>query len=441
MRLRCLFMSIAASVLLFPAQPAFAQTTMKAKPWGRVSFFTSSSRTTVEGSPTRGFNELTSSVTYQFPELTEDGLEYGVDLRHSLYGSQTRPDRVSLYEGYVGARFGGGVFKARAGHVWLNDLGALGSVAGGVLEARQPRALPEQGSFRAGVFGGLDPNTLDLGYANNVKKGGAYVAYDANRGRKHVVGFVMVRNSSLTERSVMTVTNFLPVGQKLFIYQASEYDVRRPAGQGKSGLAYFFSNVRYTPVSRVDLQMTYNRGRSIDARSLTDDVLNGRALTQAMLNGFMYESLGGRVTVEVIRGVRVYGGYASDRNDRDSAPTGRTLFGGYASNVAGSGFDLAASDSYINRPGGSYHSRYASVSRQIGRRVYATVDYSTSLALVQYSRSDGLTVELRPHTTRVGGSANINLTRMIALLATAERTLDDDAREFRFMTGLSYRFQ
>ncbi len=433
--------AIALAALWFAgAQPApvFAQ---DPKPWGRVSFFTNTSRTLVDGLPARDFNELTSAVTYQYPDLEDAGLEYGLDLRHSGYSVKSRPDRVSIYEGYVGARFADGVLKARLGHVWLNDLGALGAVAGGVLEVRQPRLLPSQGRVRAGVFAGLEPNTLDVGYAEHVRKAGAFVAYDADHGRRHVAGMVMVRNSSLTERSVITLTNFIPIAQKVWIYQAAEYDVRPPAGYGKKGLAYLFSNVRWMAAPRIDFQGTYNRGRSIDVRTLSDDVLNARPLTQSAVNGFLYESMGGRVTVEVIRRVRIYGGYARDKNDRDAAPTGRTLVGGYASNLAGSGFDVAASDSMIERPNGSYHSRYAQVGRQIGRQVYASVDYSTSLSVVRYSRSDNVIVELRPHTTRYSGSTNINLGRVIALLVTVERTIDDDARELRLLSGITYRFR
>jgi hypothetical protein len=422
---------------LAPA-PALAQS--NPKPWGRVSFFTNTSQTLVEDGSARDFNELTSAFTWQFPDLEDAGFEYGLDLRHSAYTVEGRPDRVSVYEAYVGGRFADGVLKARLGHVWLNELGSLGSIAGAILEARQPRLLPSQGRVRGGIFAGLEPEILDTGYAKDVLKGGAYVAYDADRGRRHVLGVVMVKNASLLERSVVTLTNFLPL-KRLFVYQAAEYDVRRPAGEGRPGLAYFFTNARYTPWSRLDIQGTYNRGRSIDVRTLSDDVLNGRPLTQTAVNGFLYESLGGRVTVEVIRRVRIYGGYAVDRNDRDAKATGRTLVGGYASNVAGSGFDLAASDSLIERPTGSYHSRYASIGRQIGRHVYATLDYSTSLSVVRYSRSDGITVELRPFTERYSATTSINLGRLIALLATLERTVDDETREFRLLSGITYRFR
>jgi len=131
MRRHLTLLTICCGVWFLSGKQASAQTTTtRPKPWGRVSFYTNSSRTAVDGLPVRTFNELTSSVTYQYPELTEDGLEYGVDLRHSAYSMEARPDRVSIYEGFVGARFGDGVYKLRAGHVWLNDLGALGSLAG-----------------------------------------------------------------------------------------------------------------------------------------------------------------------------------------------------------------------------------------------------------------------------------------------------------------------
>ena len=82
----------------------------------------------------------------------------------------------------------------------------------------------------------------------------------------------MVRNGPLTERSVVTANNFLPVGRKLFVYQAAEYNLVEPAGMAKRGLAYFMTNARVTPHDRLELQANYNRGRSIDARGLGDDV-------------------------------------------------------------------------------------------------------------------------------------------------------------------------
>ena len=108
----------------------------------------------------------------------------------------------------------------------------------------------------------------------------------------------MVRHGSLTERSVVTDANFLPIGRKLFVYQAAEFDLQPPAGTAKQGLTYFYSNTRVNPANRVELQGNYNRGRSIDARSLGSDVINGRPITQSAVDGLLYESIGGRVTVE-----------------------------------------------------------------------------------------------------------------------------------------------
>ena len=86
--------------------------------------------------------------------------------------------------------------------------------------------------------------------------------------------------------------------------------------------------------------------------------------------------------------------------------------------------DVAASDSLIDRTTGSYHSRYVSVGRQFGRGVYASGDYSTSLSVVRYSRSDGIVVETRPHTTRFSGTATVSVGRSVSLMATVDRTSD-----------------
>ncbi len=411
------------------------------RPWGRVSFYTNTSRSEANDGSSRTFGEVTTSFAYHLPETDTSGLEYGIDVRQSSYPTQSRPRRISIYEGFVGGRFAEGSAVVRLGHVWVSDLGSLGSLAGGLFEYRQARLIPEDGRWRAGVLGGLEPNVLETGYASQVKKFGGYLAYDGDAARRHAVGYVVVRNASLTERAVITATNFVPAGRKVFLYQASEYDVRPPAGQAHRGLAYFFSTVRVLPTERLDLQGTYNRGRSIDARSLSEDALNGRPIAANALDGLLYQSVGGRVTVEVVRQVRIYAGYARDKNNQNADPTGRTIVGGYASNIGGSGVDITASDSLLDRPEGSYHSRYASIGRQIGRPVYVSADYSTSLSVVRFSRSDGITVETRPHTTRLSGTATINVGRSVSLLLTAERTVDDQFREFRMLSGMSYRMR
>lgn len=431
------------AVALWAAGPAAAQSA--ARPFGRVSFYTNGSRTTVEGLPTTGYGEFITSVAYQLPDRDTDGLDYGVDLRHSMTSGFTRPSRSSIYEGFVGARLMGGKVRARAGHLWLTDLGALGSVAGALVEVRRqaanPTTLAGLGRLRFGIFGGLEPNVAELGYAADVRKIGGYVALDAAHARRHVVGFVAIRDGALNERSVITTTNFIPAGRRFFLYQAAEYDVRTAAGQGRAGLTYFMANARVSPTDRVEVQGTYNRGRSVDTRGLVQDILNERPISQSTIDGLLYESVGGRVTVEVVRRVRVYAGVARDKTNREDTATARMTFGGYAGDVMRSGFDLSGSDALIDGPTRRYHSRFISGGRQIGRSLYLSVDYSTSLSVLRFSRSDGVVIEMRPETTRWSGNATVYLNRAVSLLAVVEATSDDTSRDVRFMSGVTYRFQ
>lgn len=413
----------------------------KPRPWSRVSFFTNSTRTAVEGSDTRSRSEFSTAFSYQLPELDDDGVDYGVDVRYSADTQEGRPSRTSIYEGFIGARLLHGRLRARAGHLWLSDVGALGSIAGASVEFRQRRESPDAGRVRVAAFAGLEPNILDTGYASNVKKYGAFVAYDGAGARKHALGYVAIRNGALTERSVLTTTNFLPVRRKLFLYQAAEVNLEAPAGLGRTGLAYLFANARLTATDRIELQGTYNRGRSIDARGLGDDVLSGRPIPQSTIDGLLYESAGGRVTVEALPRVRVYAGMSRDKTNRDTDATRRLQVGGYASNVGGSGLDLTASDSLMDRPSGQYHSWYVSAGRQAGRRTYLSVDYSTSLSVIRFSRSDGLVIETRPHTTRVSGTMTANLSRAWSLMATLERTSESGLSELRGLGGVTYRIR
>lgn len=412
------------------------------RPNGRVSVYASGARSSQMEGATSSYGDVTTAVSYELTERDTDGVEYGLDLRHTAYSIQGRDPRVSVYTGYVGGRLAGGAVRARAGHLWLDDLGGLGALAGVQLEGRSA-PVPTQGfgRWRGGVFGGLDPNVYTFGYSDGVRKAGGYVALEGARGRRHVAGYVNVHNGSLTERSVLTFTNFVPAGP-LYVYQAAEYDVAGTAGgQGHDGLSYFFSNARLSLGRRLELLGTLSRGRSVDTRGLSDDLQAGRPVSQQAIDGLRYESVGGRATVEVLPRVRVYAGYSRDKNNRDDAPTGRWLAGGFGGNVFGTGIDLTFSNSRTSRPTGSYHSTYVSAGRELGHRVYATADYSTALSEVRFTRGDGLLIVTRPETRRMGLSASVLLWKATSLLLSAERTMDDGYDELRVLSGLTFRLR
>lgn len=433
---------IAGTLLLGASMPARAQQAVAPRLQGRVSVTVNTAAREFEGAETQNDTQVSTGVTLKTPDADVDGAEVGLDLRLSRYMGVERPQRVSIYDGFVGMRFGGsGRFRVRAGHMWLTDVGTSGALAGGLFEYRQP-ASDTKTRLRVGAFAGLEPAIYDLGYASGVRKQGGYVAIEKGFLRRHVIGYTQIRQGALTERSVLSLTNFVPAGTRVFVYQAAEFDVQGPAGgAAQRGLSYFLANVRVTPAERFELAGTYNRGHSLDARRLTEDVLNGRPLTAQAIDGLRYESAGGRATVEVLPRVRIYAGYSLDRNNRDDAATGRAILGGHAGNLFSSGLDVSASDSRVARPGGAYHSQYFSVGHGIGRWGYLSGDYSTSLSVIRFLRSDGLIIETRPSTRRFSGSASATLTRNASLMFTMDYAKDDGMRDIRMMTSVTYRLR
>ncbi len=431
---------MSVALVLATAATAPAQTASP-RPFGRVSFMVDTVSRGADGRSTRRDSELSTAVTFRLPESDGSGAEFGVELRQSRRFPVDRPARLSIYDAFVGARVGNrNQLRLRAGHMWLSDLGTTGALAGGLVEVRHGSARGAH--VRAGAFMGLEPNVYDMGYAPGVRKQGGYVAVESGYLRRHVIGYTQVRQGSLQERSVVAVTNFVPAGTKFFAYQVGEFDVTGPAnGTAARGLSYFLANVRVTPAPRLELLGTYNQGHSLDARTMTADLLNGRPLTPQAIDGLRYESRGGRATVEVARNVRIYGGYSSDRNNRDDAPTGRVMVGAHAGNLFGSRFDVSASDSRINRPDAPYHSQYLSVGRGIGRGAYLSVDYSTSLSVVRFQRSDGLVIETRPSTRRLSANGSVTLSRSLSLLCTVDVERDTGMSELRLLSGLSYRLR
>ncbi|MFZ5787868.1 MAG: hypothetical protein ACOY3Y_15640, partial [Acidobacteriota bacterium] len=406
--------------------------------WGRFTLFAQASRQDI-GDETRDFRELISTLALHGGHPERSGLEYALEGRFISYPSSERDNVRSLYDAYLGYRAESGL-GFRVGQMWLNELGALGSVGGAMLEWRQKRQGP-LGRFRFGLFGGLEPEYYDAGYAEDVRKAGAYLALDGSAGRRHVLGYVQVRNQDVVERSVVTLSNFIPSGTTFFLYQALEYDLEGPGGNGDGGLNYFFGNVRWAPVRAFEVLATYHRGRSIDVRTISDDIINGRPVDPRQLEGLLFESVGARITVTPVKRLRVWGGYARDRNNRGEPAADRLNAGVSTNDLLGWGFDITANASRIDRAeAGSYTSWYVSLGKTFGSRVYVTADYTSALSVFRIQRSDDVIVETRPSNSRVSLSALINLSRVFSLQLGGERLDFDEGSEDRLLTGLTVRF-
>jgi hypothetical protein len=413
--------------------------------WGQVSLFGYGSRLTGGGlaGPARR-SDVYATVQARSAPNDGGGFEYGVDMRgltSASTGADTL-DRLYVYDAFVGARSNGGTFGLRAGQMWLNDLGGLGALGGGLLEFRPP-AWGEVGRPRFGLFGGLEPKILDVGYVPDVRKYGGYLAIDGEGTRRHVIGYVLVRDGSLTERSVLTMTNFIPIGQTFFLYQAAEYDLTAPAGVGKTGFNYAFVTARYAPVRLVEFQATYHHGLSIDTRTIADDIRNGRPVDPRAVQGFLFEAAGGRVTVEPIPGLRFFGGYEVDRNNQNDRLAKRLAAGFYYYNGLNTGIDLSATIFHTDNPNGtagSYDSYFASIGKNFGNAVYVSADYTSSLSILQLTPVGGVQIQNLPRSRRFSLTGLVHLSRHFSLLASGDYTWQGDSTEARLTLGVTYRF-
>jgi len=405
---------------------------------GRFSLFGDWASRTAAGSRSSELSDLIATFSMR-PRAADPALSWALDARVADYPSADRETRVSIYEAWVGMRSTSGAWRVRVGQLWLQELGALGSVGGAQVEFALARDTA-LGRMRLGAFGGLEPKRYQAGWVENVTKGGVYVAVDGDHGRKHVLGWIMIRNGGLTERSVVTLTNFIPVGRKFFVYQGAEFDVQGPGELGSSELTYFLLNLHWTPVKAWDVQGTYHRGVSIDARSLTEDQLAGRPVDPASLAGLLYESARLRVSWRPVRLLTVWTGYGHDRNDRGDAANNRFNLGLSARDLFGTGIDASISKWSSNKGADGSDSLYASLGRSFGSRVYVSLDYNDSLAVYHVRGRDGGLVEVRPDSKRYALAATFNLSRTWALLLNLERLDQDSFTEDRILVGITMRF-
>ena len=407
---------------------------------GRVAFSLYSSKIIgAQGTDARRFDQFVTSVRYQMTPTEPNDFDLRIDARLARYPGSERPGRSSVYEASVGRRFADGRFALRGGQMWLQNLGGLGSV-GGVLGEYRARTSTPLGRPRFGVFTGLEPEILDAAYVSGVRKTGGYVAFEGSGRRRHAVGYVNIRHSGMTERSVVSLLNFVPIGQSFFLYQASQYDLSGSAGNGKGRLTYFLTNVRQKLGPITEVSGSFHRGRSIDARSVTNNLLAGRPVSDQMLEGLRFESASGRLTVRPVESVRVFLGLSRSKNDRADVSTRRTNVGGHVSDLLHSGLDVTVYQAWLDRGISQYKSWDISVGRQLGRRLYVRGDYSTSLSIFRVLSGSEYVIENSPPIRRFELSGNVSLPQRFSLVTTMSILRGDDADEHQWFFSLSRSF-
>jgi hypothetical protein len=203
---------LATGLLICSPRVAPAQGSPTSRAWGRVAFFTTTAQDTPrEGDLTQSFSEYVTSVTYHSAASANTTLEFGFDARFAGYSADRRDAQASVFEAWAGARFMDGALRVRGGNLWLTELGGLGAVGGGVAEYGRNAG---KGRVRVAGFGGLEPKTYEAGYVEDVSRAGGYVAYDGPGTLRSALGYVLVRHAGLTERSVLSTTNYLPAGRR-----------------------------------------------------------------------------------------------------------------------------------------------------------------------------------------------------------------------------------
>ncbi len=423
-----------ALVLLIPT-PAGAQAIPTD---GRFALFSNFSTREQSGGEKTDFTEVIAMFSISGDQ--PGGIfEYAFDGRVAAYPSAERDERISIYEAFVGLHTKDRRWNLRLGQMWLGELGGLASVGGIFGEYRMSNPTPI-GGWRFGFFAGLELAPYEFEYLDQIQKGGVYAALDGDHGRQHILGYVRIRNHGYTERSVVIFNNFVPFGKGVTLYQALQYDTEGPAGLGDAELSYIFGNLRWRISKIFEVQGTYHRGQSVDARTITEDVINGRPVNPAKLDRLLFESARARVMVRPLRWLNVWAGYANDRNNRGEAASNRIQLGISARRLFGIPLDATVSSSQTDRGDDSYNSLWASVGYALGPKVYLSLDYNDTLSVFHYGDGDGGTIEVRPNSQRLSLSGNININRTFSLLITLEHTDHSDFTETRALTGLTIRF-
>jgi len=158
------------------------------------------------------------------------------------------------------------------------------------------------------------------------------------------------------------------------------------------------------------------------------------------LDGLLFESARVRLMVRPSRGVSLWAGYGTDRNNRDDPTAVRLNLGFSARRILGTAADFNVSATRTDRGDDSYDSLWASLGYSIGSRVYVSLEYRDTLSLYHLNPGGEEIIEVRPKSRMFSVTSNINISRTFSLLLELELFDHSDFQEHRLLSGLIVRF-
>ena len=203
------------------------------------------------------FNQLSTRIKMDFLNPKNSGWTLQLDVRDRLRLSQDSDNRIILYDACLSFEKPESPLYFSAGQMNLYDTAGIGQLLGGIIGVKPISSLLIGGY--AGLASNIYINRMDKDYS----RFGVFARHLGSGGKRFSLSYNQVRYSGLEEKQYLYLSGLYPFKELLVLYGNLEYQLGSIVPDDDR-LSRLFLNLRFDPVSFLDLGAFYSSGKGLD---------------------------------------------------------------------------------------------------------------------------------------------------------------------------------
>ncbi|MCJ7581657.1 MAG: hypothetical protein MUP98_14120 [Candidatus Aminicenantes bacterium] len=379
-------------------------------------------------------NQLSFRLKSELINKRGSGWNLIIDTRDRLRIGNEPDNHVLLYDARLNYEKSGSPLFISLGQMNLYDTAGVGQLLGGALGVKV-KINTLIGAY-AGLTSSVYINRIDSDYS----KLGLFVRHLGAKGKRITASFNQLSYSGSTERSYVHIGTLFPVNRSLVFYGNFEYELASQV-KGEDRLSRLFTNVRWSPVEKIDVLAHYSSGKGLDFHRYLIERSQDPTLNDQELERFYYsKQYGLRVSWKPQQGLRFYIA-AQESEQKDLQVRNHTWrFGASTMNLFKTGISAYGNYSLNRGEISESDSFHLSLTKDVGP-ASLNISFSNTFNEVRYNSQTGSAtiIHLDNHKT-LASHVFISINRLLAVSAEYQYFLQKDDNQHLFFLRLMLRY-
>jgi len=379
-------------------------------------------------------NQLSFRLKSELINKRGSGWNLLIDTRDRLRVGEEPDNHVLLYDACLNYEKNGSPLFISLGQLNLYDTAGIGQLLGGAV------GFKLKSNTLIGAYAGLESSIYINRIDSDYSKFGLFARYLGTKGKRFTASYNQIRYSGSTERQYVYTGTLFPVNRSLVLYGNFEYELAAQIKK-EDRLSRLFTNVRWSPLEKIDFQVHYSSGKGLDFHRYLVERSQDPTLSEQELERFYYsKQYGLRVSFKPQQGLRFYVA-RQESEQKDLQVRNHTWrFGASATNLFKIGISAYGNYS-INRGEISESNSFRlSLTKDIGP-ASLNISFSNTFNGIRYdSRTGSVTIiHLDDHKT-LASNVFVSISRMLAVSAEYQYFLQKDDNQHLFFLRLMLRY-